>query len=457
VQKLGKRLDPPAATVTTAKAELPEKKHSVLRQKSSSAESQQVKGKGKVNQGSSVSRSTRGSSKVQPEVIELSSDEVRSSRAQSSRAKRKSPSKVAKNEGLPDAMDIDMHDFANKPTVLPTRQMPLAKTTNQKSSISSPEPPRSSLSTIIDVLEEERSNLLTAMSSGKGKKHPDVITVSGWQTKVYMRMSITNYQAKSEIFDYYAADFARHLGPQWHSSELYKWAKKNAKSKPKFEHITEEGILKLARRQKNPNAAAKDSKTLSLTESQTPTEAMGRQPHKGRLSGKAAGLRPSLGSKKRLRDLDGDEDDMDVDADGYPLKKTSKTSEYFTDGENEEQANTSTSSSGEGQDDKDDKDKDTPLTRIIIRAEPLPSTQPKGPNHTWTCGEPDCEYVVRGADGQAGQDLILKHFEEHEQEASDEAKEREMSKISLAMQESQGHMPIKYAYFPPYLIEVHYL
>ncbi|PHH70950.1 hypothetical protein CDD82_6823 [Ophiocordyceps australis] len=81
--------------------------------------------------------------------------------------------------------------------------------------------------------------------------------------------------------------------------------------------------------------------------------------------------------------------------------------------------------------------------RLVIRAEKLPSPTPKGPDGAWACDQDGCDYVVRGADETDIHAQIQAHFGDHEQQ---------LERLSLAMTESRGHMPIKYAYFPPFLI-----
>jgi hypothetical protein len=54
--------------------------------------------------------------------------------------------------------------------------------------------------------------------------------------------------------------------------------------------------------------------------------------------------------------------------------------------------------------------------------------------------------VVRGGDIQNCRDRIRRHFNEHEQQ---------MDRVNLARTEAtRGHLPVKYAYFPPFLILV---
>ncbi|KAK6071788.1 defective in methylation-7 protein-like protein [Seiridium cupressi] len=440
VQRLKKKPSPSASLVFT-EPEPSASKPATVRQKSSSAESRGSRGKAKAALRTSGSGSSADGSRGPADQFESASDDQRGSRSRSARVKQNSSQRPKKHEAS-ELVDIDMKDFASKPVTLPAR----AKNETTATASSSP---NSALFALIGVLNEERQKVLDLWKTGaKQKKHPDSIAHTGWQTKMYLAMSITNYSAKSEVLQYHAGGLAEHLGPEWHKSALYQWAKQNANIKPVYNHITEDHILRIQRRQKGVNAKPQPDKTT-----QTPVETSGKQPPSGRPSGKAAGLRPSLGSKKRPRSPDDDEDEMEVDEEVLPRKKTAKTSQFFANDKSEvEQADTTTSSDDEHE---DSTTKET-LTRIVIHAEPLPSTRPKGPNHTWTCEELDCDYVVRSAHDAEGQELIHQHFEEHEKEASDEAKERELSKVNLAMQESRGHLPIKYAYFPPFLIEVHY-
>ncbi|KAI1853635.1 hypothetical protein JX266_001619 [Neoarthrinium moseri] len=427
VQRLGKKPDP-SAEVTFAEPALPEA--DPTRQKSSSAERRDAKGKGKAVP------STRGTSNAQSDRTEASSDDQRGSRARSAKSRQKSVPKSVKDES-PDQVDIDMQDFARKPVALP------ARVKNGAQSLDTPAEPQSALSAVIDVLNDEREKALDAFNTGaKQKKHPDSIPHTAWLTKLYLAMSISNYAAKAEIMQYHAGGLAQRLGPEWKDSELYKWAKKNANIKPRYEHITEEQILKIRRRQRMPDASSRDGKSTAASTSQTP-ETSGKQPRRGRPSGKAAVLRPSLGgSSKRLRDDDdNDEDILAMETDTFPRKKSARTSQYFADGDDDVDSDAVTSLDDDDDEDSGDKE---PLARLVVHAEPLPSITPKGPNHTWSCEEPDCEYVVRGANDQDGQELIRRHYEEHEKEASDEAKERELSQVNLAMQESGGHLPINH-------------
>ncbi|KAM0251491.1 hypothetical protein ACHAQJ_008159 [Trichoderma viride] len=168
----------------------------------------------------------------------------------------------------------------------------------------------------------------------------------------------------------------------------------------------------------------------------------------GRRPGKTSSLRTVTASKKRSFAEIGDESDPDSEASGL------KRSHYFSDRGEEEEEDVAM---------RDLTETDTPRNagpavqprseevepiQIVIRTEKIPSTIPQGPDDAWTCDENGCTYVVRGGDAGGCQTRIQKHFEEHEQQTK---------RLNLAVTEStRGHMPIKYAYFPPFLILVEF-
>lgn len=409
-----KRKSSPSAEIVFAEPEIPAPKPASVRQKSSSMES-----RGSKPRDNTSTRKTRAGPATRKDSADSLNDEPRETRARSSKSRQLPPKP---NDVRPELMDVDQHDFAQKSMTLPARA---------KSEVTShaAETSDTALQALLEILHSTWNDALEAWKTGnKSRKHPNAMAVTSWQTKIYTSLSISDYASKAEVLQYHAPDLVDNLGPEWHESELYKWAKQNGNTKPKYEHITEQQILRIRKRQKKPTAKAPQSGKS------TPAETGGKRPPKGRPSGKAAGLRPSLGGKKRPRSEDFD-DDMELD-DIIPHKKTAKTSQFFADGED-------VADSSEDEDESDSAQE--PLTRVIIQAEPLPSTDPKGPNQTWICEEPDCGYVVRSAEDTEGQDLIREHYDEHQQEASDEVKEQELSKVNLAMQEgSRGHLPINH-------------
>ncbi|KAI5924368.1 hypothetical protein F4810DRAFT_665203 [Camillea tinctor] len=415
------------------------------RDKSSSVDISDVKPKGLLATRNSAARSTRSSEPIDLESVDLSADGLpkrsRSSRAAGrSTASRRTESADIEMIDLTD--DKPMQGRAKKqtplsiPTDTPAQLNPQGSGGNDTGSNTETASP---VSTIISILNKHRSLMLEALREGGKIKHPDDASAKTWQTKIYLDCSI-QYSASPEVCLYYARDLVRLLGPEWHQTQLYRWAKEHEKDKPTFEHISEADIKKLAPRAKMPHSAARGEQASKGSKPPEPVVARsGKQPRRGRPSGKAAGLRPSIGGKKRPYHEADSEDEMDTDERG--LSKTgSKKSRYLSNDEDDGEAQDAASSDS----DEPSEDNDQSIGKLVIRTEKLPSTVPKGPDNTWTCEEPDCEYVVRAADTEEGQEQISMHYEEHEKEARDVAEEAALNRVNLAVQESRGHLPINH-------------
>ncbi|KAI2470856.1 hypothetical protein F4781DRAFT_160032 [Annulohypoxylon bovei var. microspora] len=406
-------------------------------EKSSSVEATDNKKKGRPLLRNSASRSLRHSVTTGSDVPDLSSDEQ--IQANLTKVKHKSPRKIrSESSRSVDMMAVDVPDdqhhslnaadSSGKPT---SRE---ASGTHLDTS--------SSFKLVFEALQDIRQEMLELLDEGKQKKHPDDMSPKSWCTKLYLELSIRNPKALPEICEYFARDLVRFLAPEWHKSQFYEWVKDNIDTMPNFEFIAEEDIPKIARRKKKGKPSREETQSTPGSK-ELPARTAGKQPpQRGRPGGKVAGLRPSTGSKKRLRQETSFEDDeMDIDEDGV-LRKTSKRSRYFDDDEQDDDVDDTSSSIS---DDEGVDNADSPLTRIVIRAEKLPSTTPKGPNQTWTCEEPDCSYIVRAADEEDGQALINHHYEAHEKDAQAEAEQSRASLMDLAVQESQkGHIPINH-------------
>jgi hypothetical protein len=156
----------------------------------------------------------------------------------------------------------------------------------------------------------------------------------------------------------------------------------------------------------------------------------------GQRSGKKSGLRLATSQKRSHSDLDSD-------SDSGGIGPGPKRSHYFSD-DDEEMEDAADVGGGTDPSATDEAEHDIEPIKFFIQAERIPSTKPLGPNGTWTCEENDCDYIVRGGDEQDCQARILEHFHEHER----------TTKVNLALAESRGHLPIKYAFFPPILILV---
>ncbi|TGJ85752.1 hypothetical protein E0Z10_g2989 [Xylaria hypoxylon] len=419
------------------------------REKSSSLEIVDGKKKGKGRIRNSVPRTTQTSVMSDVEAVaSKKSQEARQSR--STRMKKRSPAGILHSDDDIVMIDSPDNDFASSKASRDRREELRGDNPTVYSTVT--EEAKSSAHVLVDALEDVRRHMLQLISEGKQKKQLHQVVAKSWQTKVYMECNIRSYNSVGEIFQYHARDLVKLLGPEWHDTQIYKWAKENISNTPTLSNISEAEVNQIVRRVKKSARAAQPEKVVNENSQPGVKEYAGKQTPKSRPSGKAAGLRPSTGSKKRLRYEADFEDDMDLDENGS-LRKKSKRSHYFTeeddndDDDDDDDDNVSIdeddeNSSGES---KRHAGKDTiPMSQLVIRAEKLPPTQPQGPNQTWICEEPDCGYIVRAAHEENGQKLISSHYEEHEKEAQDIANETALNRVTLAVQEARGHLPINH-------------
>ena len=178
-------------------------------------------------------------------------------------------------------------------------------------------------------------------------------------------------------------------------------------------------------------SASDDAGELSGRNAEPLAQGLGRGKRPGRRPGIKSSLRLATTSKKRpFSEVESDSESDDLQP---------KKSHYFANGEDTLDGAVNISS------DENEEEDDAEPIEIIIRADKMPSTVPHGPDGTWVCDQEDCDYVVRGGDATECQERIRDHFEEHN---------AQMQRVNLALTESRGHLPIKYAYFPPFLILV---
>lgn len=280
-------------------------------------------------------------------------------------------------------------------------------------------------------------------------------------SNVYYKCRIREYGGSREVLAYYAKELLPGLGPQWKGTPFHDWLEEAAKQpfEPMYTKI-EEIPSQTARRMRAapktalPNAPASQLppaialrtkvKKATAIESDGDSDGDVAPPVRGRKSGKGAVLRLASGSKKRpAPDSDGQE------SGSRRGRKSAKFFQHASD-EDEEDEDAEDASNDEAVGDEEAAGGSRlPLpegaVRVVVHAERIPTMSPKGPNGTWTCEQEGCSYVVRSADEEAAQELIREHFRDHDAQAE---------KISLALKESRGHMPIKYAYFPPILLLV---
>ncbi|KAI1798952.1 hypothetical protein F4811DRAFT_546288 [Daldinia bambusicola] len=303
------------------------------------------------------------------------------------------------------------------------------------------------LSVVLEVLHEYRESLFT-LPPNERIKNPDEVSISIWFTQLYRDLSVRKPRALTEVCKYYVKDLLRLLGPEWYPSKFYKWLQENVNSVPSFEDLPEEQMRNIHKRRKKgqsrenqpsytslPSHASpapywshlshtNPSPSLSQPSYQLPTtmdyqeseeKVQGAQPpHRVRTSGKVAGLRPSIGGKKRLlRDLSLGDDEMELDEDGMQ-KKVSKKSRYSaSDDEHDDEQGATVSSADEYNAEYEDAYADG-----LVGS----STKPSKPNRdgvieAWKCEERGCRYVVQVTEEDDADALIMHHYELHHKDA----------------------------------------
>lgn len=268
-------------------------------------------------------------------------------------------------------------------------------------------------------------------------------------SRMYFKCSIKDYPAPKEITHYYATRLVASMSPKWYNSPFFQWLKIQRSLPWTPNLLTPNEVVSQCVRRK-PNTGTGPSK--NTTRRTSPTGPRGAGKHfirTPRPSGKNAVLRPGTSSKRPTFTDDDDDEAMDEDRRPHKFAKTS----YVSDNDEGDET-------GEDDDEEvnDSGDTATPAVphsttstpapllpkdtvKIVVRAEKIPSISPTGPNGTWKCEEEGCNYIVRSADELDGKELISMHFQEHTARAE---------KINLALTEgTRGHLPIKYAYFPP--------
>ncbi|KAG7289621.1 hypothetical protein NEMBOFW57_005992 [Staphylotrichum longicolle] len=273
--------------------------------------------------------------------------------------------------------------------------------------------------------------------------------------KVFFMCKIRHYSESKHILAYYAKDLLPRLGVEWKGTLGYNWLKNAAQQPWKPTELTNpENIpaqtLRRAKSVPKQDSSANPATTLPPTinlkaiakkavheESEGDSEdySSTAAPVRGRMSGKNAGLRlVSSTSQKRPRA------DLDDQANGGRRgRKSAKLSHQSSDEDEEMEDAEDTSDDDVAAGEEMGVGSRLPLPdgaiRVVVHAERIPTTSPKGPDGTWTCEQEGCAYVVRSADEQDAQELIQAHFRDHEAQAD---------KINLAVKESRGHMPINH-------------
>nr|XP_036579293.1 uncharacterized protein CTRU02_10903 [Colletotrichum truncatum]KAF6786779.1 hypothetical protein CTRU02_10903 [Colletotrichum truncatum] len=367
-----------------------------------------------------------------------------------SKRKQRNPSQdtnLASNE-------VDANDFATSNSQRSIRSRSRAKTKTQSRSPPPEVPAVNQISTAeameVDVvpqmppLEPENGHVAGQRShvdmilEGLEELRPELepitkTTFSKVSSKLYYKCTIRHYPGSGEILKYYAKELLERLDKNaWGESGFWKTLEETASGpRSKLEHVTVDQIsASLVRRKAKTmkNEPSASSKVIAL-ETPPPKRV-------GRPAGKMSALR-LVGSKGSKRRLDPTDDTPTTASRGF---KTAKISHIYD--SEEDQAMDDASSSGDDDDDSEPDTAESPAAlKLVIRAENVPTTEPKGPNGTWVCDEDDCGFVVRNADQQEGRERIQEHIREAHYE-DDESRD---TRIDLAVTEGvKNHLPIEY-------------
>lgn len=281
------------------------------------------------------------------------------------------------------------------------------------------------------------------------------ITPTGVLTKLYMDYKFPSYKNGQsgchkipieEVIHYNAKELLNRLDKsKLDNPNVFKWLEELARTKFSpvaipLSHFPYRIVLREKKNvpPKSHQTTTDSGPTFDGVDDFMPPHNQSQSPRSGAGAGKGmkvpgirpkSSLRPIKSSKKRPH--------AEVDSDSDSNASGAKRSHFFQDGDD---------SMEEAGDAISNQEPDDPV-EIVIRADKIPSTVPQGLHDTWTCDQEDCNYVVRGGDEEECQTRIKQHFNEHE---------RQMERVQLAMTEgNRGHVQIKYAYFPPFLILVH--
>ncbi|KHN95806.1 uncharacterized protein MAM_06418 [Metarhizium album ARSEF 1941] len=294
---------------------------------------------------------------------------------------------------------------------------------------------------------------------GSSKKGMTYLTTL---SKLYFNCTFPTYkdsrigsykQPADDVLHYYARALVETLDPKYHAHQMYSKLEELATTpfRPLAYRPTEFPIV-LAPRKSMPRRVASSQPPSTPNASpqgrassatQTPRP-QGKRP--ARTPGKSA-LRPVSRAPKRPHD------ELESDDGEFPGVKRSHylDEDDSMDGAPELTSQDENDADADADDDAGADAKETksrlglgPI-KLVIRADRIPDSSPRGPHDTWTCDEDGCGYTVRGGDEQDCQHKIQQHFRDHE---------RQLRRVNLAVTEgARNHMPIRYAYFPPFLIQ----
>ncbi|KAK0636216.1 hypothetical protein B0T17DRAFT_482119 [Bombardia bombarda] len=360
---------------------------------------------------------------------------------------------------------------SNTPVALPTRYLRSEQPSPKPPSVfqgssPTPEDPDSPIDRFLSVLHDIAAEAAAPDDMKKRPMMPSELTTSNVQSRVHFKCKVRVYGTAGSIIAYYAKDLLPRLGPEWHNGPFIRWLTSMA-AQP---YTAPEGMDintfpdQLRRRARNkrdvksgvppPTNSMKHMSRQTTNKEDSDADVPGKYQTdvRRRSSGKAAILRLAPIAKKRPAS------EMDTESGGVggsrrgrkSLKTVPASSDDDENMDDVEDISDAAIQEGNNEDVHIFNGQHVPIpkdmVRIVVHAEKIPSMSPAGPNGTWMCDQEGCGFIVRSADDPSGQETIQQHFRDHEAHAE---------KVNLALKEgARGHMPIKYAYFPPFSVFV---
>ncbi|KAK1502513.1 hypothetical protein CTAM01_05326 [Colletotrichum tamarilloi] len=373
--------------------------------------------------------------KTEAVVTPTVSDEPSAQKALSKRKQRGTPA---------DDSQTDSHDFAVSARDMRSRSRGKTKTQSPpapeplEEAMAVDETPEVPNQTELVRTVHDRSNvdaLLEAIDDIKPEAEPlSKAAFSKVSSKLYYKYKVKAYLGAADILKYYAKELVERLDQdEWRGSGFWKTLEESAQG-PRFslEHIQLEQIPEALTRRKAKEVSNPRNRWPSLPEEARGSTDVATPPPRrvGRPAGKMSGLRLAGTSGKRRFDS-GDETPESVSrqvAKRFHAGDASDEDEVMNDG-----------SSSEDDDSSVDSAESPTALKVVVRAENIPTTIPKGPNGTWVCDEDDCGFVERNPESEDGRIRINEHMQnEHYHED-----ENQVQRINLAVTEGdKNHLPI---------------
>ncbi|CAK7204048.1 hypothetical protein SEUCBS139899_006799 [Sporothrix eucalyptigena] len=323
------------------------------------------------------------------------------------------------------------------------------------------------LDAYVEVVEALGTDFGDPMRMSVGKVHYGV----------FSKFRVRTYNTGKHLSAFFKNELRERLSDRWRGSPYETWL--SSKEAQDFTPETDQFLLdapeQLVRRNQqappsnssstpaaaSPSAAAVSSAAAaSLSRSNSPAA------HSPRTAGKRAVLRPPTVSRKRRFDSTenggsaaGGDTDADVASRGSTPRPVGRPRKVPRNSQDDGVSNLNRaptqamqidSDSGSSSDtDGDDSDDAKDETMLAIHTESLlVSTKPTGPNRTWTCPEPGCDYIVRDVpdeddseedseNGASAQIQIQAHLRGHEEEM--------LSRVDLAISEgTRRHVSVNH-------------